>query len=106
MQIQQNYNNQQTFGAYLRFKDTPEKILKLREAITLSDSKYICANLKKNKKQYTLDVVSGKELNKLLDIMKDNFCFFEIRNNLPKYLGKKPQKAKVKNLMKECDVKA
>lgn len=107
MQITQNYNRTQSFGAFLRFKDTPEKIMELRTALQNSE-KYTCVNIKKTKKKYILDALSGKDFDKLLDISKDNenYCFLEIRTNLPKFLNKKPKIVKVDKFIKKLDKNA
>ena len=106
MNISNNYNHNQTpFQAYLRFKDTPDKIEKLRTVLSGND-KYLSVNFIEGKKKSTLEVLTGKHIDKFLDHVGETTNHLEFRTHLEEFFGRKPKKANTDKYIKKLDKNA
>lgn len=105
MQTKEINYTQPSFQAYLKFKDKPHKIKKLRDLFRQND-KYLCVNYQKQEDKTILEVLSGKHIDKFLDLINKTNDYRELRTNIPKYLGENPKKPHIDKYIKKLDQKA
>lgn len=106
MQIETIHNNNTCFQGYIKFHDKTHKIKKLRTLFKQHTDDYLCANYQKANDKATLEVLSGKHIDKFLDLVGQCSEYRELRTNLTKYLGEKPKKGNVNKYIKKLDKKA
>lgn len=100
-----NQTPQPTFQAYIKFKDKPHTINKLRNLIKHNSDEYLCANYQKRDNKSILEVLSGRQADKFLDLV-GTIDHRELRSNLAKYLGESPKKGNADKFIKKLDKKA
>ncbi len=96
-----NTNNNIPFQKFIKIEGSYHKLDSFRTELKDKNRKELFMNfIIKRKEQSTLYIISGKDFDKVLDIVKENSCFTKIRHNVEKYLKKKPKTFKLKKAIK------
>lgn len=94
-----------SFQGYKIFKGSAKEIDALKLAVEKHKDDFIFINRKKGRNKETIELLTGKHFDKLIDLMRTHSYFAEIRNNLPKYLGTKPEKISAAEYIKNLNKK-
>lgn len=83
--------NQTSFNGYYKIESTPKRIKNIKDFVHCKDGDMLCLNHKKYGKKESIQILTGKHLNKFLDLIGKVYIR-DLRDKLPKYLDKKPEK--------------
>ncbi len=102
MQITSQTNNTNlSFQKFIKIKGPAKDLKNFRTELREKNEKdFINFIVSKNKKQSYLYLFTGKDSNKLIDILKKEKNFFKIRLNIEKLIPKKPKTFKLENIYK------
>lgn len=98
-------SNNTSFQAYLKFKSSPKNISRLRDAVQESNKDIVLINHKKGKNKESIELLSGSHLDKFIKLIGKMY-FRELKTNLPKYIGEKPEHASVTKYTKKLNKKS
>lgn len=88
------------FQAYIKVKDAPEKISRLKDTLPSLSDDFCFINNKKLKNKETISILSKKDYDKFLDLLQ-TINIKKLRENLTFYLGKKPDKMTVNEVVEK-----
>lgn len=101
-----NRHQQTSFQAYIKVKDSQTGFNHMKHFL---DKKlgfdYCLLNQKKTKNKVSASLLTKKDYDKFLDLLKLNHPILELKENLTKYLGKKPKKMTCAEVIKHFDKK-
>lgn len=92
--IQERINNP-AFGKFIRVSGRPHRLKHFRQKLRENSNEFLSFIKKKDEKKSYLYIITGKDLDKFIDLMREIPHFFKLRHNPEKYLNKEPKKYKL-----------
>lgn len=92
--------NQTTFSGYYKIESTPKQIKRIKEFVPYRNGNILCLNHKKYGKKESIQILTGKHLDKFLDLIRKVYIR-DLRDKLPKYLDTKPKKISATDFFKK-----
>ncbi len=89
-----------SFGKFIKIKGQAHDIKHFRKQLLEQDGDFITIATKKQEKKQNLYIISKKDYDKFIDLIK-KIHFFELRTHLEKYMAKKPKSIDVKEAHKQ-----
>lgn len=94
------------FQAYIKVKDNHAGFHHLKHFLDEKfEFDYCLLNQKKTKNGMSASLLTKKDYDKFLDLLKLNHPILELKENLTKYLGKKPKKMTCAEVINHFDKK-
>lgn len=85
-----NNCNSPSFEKFIKVKDSPGKLTSFRSELNESSDTFVSFWAKKKSKNPVLYIISGKHLDKFIDLVQKNIYFRDLRTNPEKFLKTKP----------------
>lgn len=100
MKIDSNINNNPSFGKFIRITGRPNHLKRFRQEMREDSYEFLSFITNKTEKKSYLYLITGKDLDKLIDIIGKMPHFFKIRWNPEKYIKKAPKCYKLNDARK------
>ncbi len=96
-----NGNYSTSFGKFIRIDGKFKQLEHFRTKLRKSSEDYLTTLDGGANRRSRLYLISGKDLDTFIDLMKQHIYFRELRENLEKYMPQKPKKLSVKAAFKK-----